>query len=82
MSGKTDATTKTYIFDNLDATTPMAKKADGTTASTNSFKWEVSNLSWVDEDSGDQYIEITNTLTAPILATDVIIFHMEFKSNK
>ena len=82
VSGKEDATTKTFIFNNIDTATPIAKKTDGTTTSTDLFKWEVSNLSWIDEDTGDQYIEITNTLTAPILKTDVIMFHMEFTSSQ
>lgn len=46
------------------------------------MKWEIENLTWLDEDSGVSYMEITTTLTAPILATDVVTFHVEFTSDK
>ena len=47
-----------------------------------SIKWEIQNQSWIDEDTGISYIEITNTLTANILATDIITFHVEFNTDE
>ena len=44
--------------------------------------WEIENLTWLDEDSGLSFMELTTTLTAPILATDTVTFHIEFKSDK
>ncbi len=82
VSGKSDATTTVKIFENIDTTTPKAKQTDGTTASTNELSWSISNLSWIDEDTAETYLEITNTLTAPILATDKITFHVEFTSSQ
>lgn len=47
-----------------------------------SVKWEIQNQSWFDEDTGISYIEITNTLTTNILATDIITFHVEFETDE
>ena len=82
VSGKSDSTTEVEVLKNTDTTSPKAKKTDGTTASTNELTWKISNLSWIDEDTNDTYLEITNTLTAPILATDKIVFHVEFTSSQ
>lgn len=36
------------------------------------------NRSYIDEDTGYQFLQVTNTLTMPILSTDEITFHVEF----
>lgn len=59
---------------------PAAKDATET-AVANNLKWEIVNLSYIDLDTNEEFIEITNTLTMPILATDDITFHVEFTSD-
>jgi len=71
LDERVKATSTTWVY-------PGAVGPDGTTTPSNSIKWEIKNLSYVDEDTGFSYIEITNTLTAPILSTDDITFHVEF----
>ena len=46
------------------------------------MNWKIENVSWIDEDTAESYLEITNTLTAPILETDKITFHVEFTSSQ
>ena len=46
------------------------------------LKWEIQNQSYIDEDTDYSFIEITNTLTMPVLSTDTITFHVEFTSSK
>ena len=64
---------------------PAAKASDGTTdptATTNTFTWTLQNRSYIDEDTGYEYVEFTHELTAPtILETDVITFHLEFTTD-
>ena len=81
VSGKSDTTSTVKLLENSDSVSPKAKQRDGTAAPTN-IVWEISNLSWIDEDTADTYLEITNTLTMPILATDKVTFHVEFISNR
>ena len=81
ISGKSDSSTKATLFSNIATDYPNAKKGDGT-AATNNLKWEIANLTWKDEDTGTQYLEITTTLTAPILEEDVIRFHVEYISSR
>ena len=50
----------------------------GATPNTQELKWTISNLSYIDEDTGYEYLEVTNTLKMPILSTDEITFHVEF----
>ena len=56
--------------------------ADKPIDNSKSIKWEIQNQSWIDEDTGISYIEITNTLTANILATDIITFHVQFSTDE
>ena len=68
------------LFYNLnDSSYPNAKDEDGN-ALGNHLKWEIHNQSFIDEDTGYQYIEFTNTLRMPVLASDEITFHVEFTS--
>lgn len=46
------------------------------------LSWTVSNLTWKDEDTGTEYMEITTTLKVDLLDTDKVKFHIEFKSDK
>lgn len=82
ISGQFTEDSAAVLFLNLDTDIPKAKASNGSDNPTNTLKWEISNLSWIDEDSGLTYLEITSTLTAPILATDKITFHVEFTSSK
>ena len=52
---------------------------DGATRITTSQPyWTILNRSYIDEDTGLEYLELINELTAPILAADFITFHIEF----
>lgn len=82
VSGSTSADTKATLFSNKATAYPNAKDSTGTAASPNVLLWEIENLTWLDEDSGLSFMELTTTLTAPILATDTVTFHVEFKSDK
>ncbi len=82
VSGKTSTVTSIELIKNTDATTPKAKSTDGVTTNTNILNWKIENVSWIDEDTAESYLEITNTLTGPILATDKITFHVEFTSSQ
>lgn len=82
ISGKSDSSTSKILFSNLDSTIPKAKASNGQDNAANVLKWEISNLTWMDEDTGLSFMEITSTLTAPILSTDQIKFHVEFESSK
>ena len=54
-------------------------QTDGTTRITDSMPyWTIINRSYIDEDTGYEYIELINELTAPILPDDYITFHIEF----
>ena len=54
-------------------------QTDGNTRiSTSQPYWTILNRSYIDEDTGNEYIELINELTAPILADDYITFHIEF----
>ena len=82
VSGSSSSATKTTLFSNKASSYPNAKDSTGSAASPNVLLWEIENLTWLDEDSGLSYMELTTTLTAPILATDTVTFHIEFKSDK
>lgn len=47
---------------------------------TSSPKWTIVNRSYVDEDTGYEYLEMINKLKMPIISTDYITFHIEFYS--
>jgi len=47
---------------------------------TSSPKWTIVNRSYVDEDTGHEYLEMINRLKMPIISTDYITFHIEFYS--
>ena len=79
ISGK--ETAATTVFYNKTATIPKAKATNGTTVSANETKWTIRNRSYKDQDTAKMYLEITNTLEAPILSTDQITFHVEFKKS-
>jgi len=59
---------------------PIAAAAQPLTAVTDVTKlqWDIVNVSYIDEDTGFEYLEITNSLTMPILSTDNITFHVEY----
>ena len=80
-----DSTSAGTLFESTAARTvavgdqagPEAK-TDADATPSNVITWTLQNQSWFDEDTGYEYIEMTNTLTMPILSSDVITFHVEF----
>ena len=82
VSGSSDSTSKVSLFYNKEAVNPAAKDSTGTASVSAELKWEVENLTWRDEDTAEDFMEITTTLTAPILSSDTITFHLEFTSSK
>lgn len=75
-----DSTGPVTLFYNKATTDfPYALETTGG-ANTNlsDFKWEISNTSFIDEDTGKQYMELTTELTMPIKADDVITFHVQY----
>ena len=57
---------------------PAATQTDGTAITVASPIWTILNRSYIDEDTGNEYLELINELTADILPTDYITFHIEF----
>ena len=54
-------------------------QTDGSTRISTSLPyWTIVNRSYIDEDTGYEYLELINELTAPILPDDYITFHIEF----
>lgn len=76
-----DSTSKATLFVNSETANPNAKDATGTAVGSN-VKWDIENLTYKDEDTGTEYMEITTTLTAPILDTDTVLFHVEYTSDR
>ena len=76
-----ESTSKATLFSNIDTTSPNAKDSSNV-ASAKNLEWTVSNLTWKDEDTAIEYMEITTELTADILSTDTVVFHVEFTSDK
>ena len=71
------------LFYSLDTANPIAKNTAGTAIDTaDAVKWTIKTQSYFDEDLGEQYVDFINELTMPILATDIITFHVEFSSDR
>lgn len=70
------------LFSNI-GTTPNAKTSSGlnAVAAESNLKWEIMNLGYIDEDTGDTFMEITTMLTTDISQTDVVTFHIEYTSS-
>ena len=74
--------TKTTLFLNNSEVKDIASATDPATAETDTLKWVISNQSWIDEDTGYEYLELINTLSMPIISTDFITFHVEFTNSE
>ena len=75
----TDQGDEQVLFNNRETNKyPNAVDKDGTAISVAQPYWTIVNRSYIDEDTGYEYIELINKLTLPILADDFITFHIEF----
>ena len=63
---------------NKDTTSPKAKATDGTSEPAEILNWEVTFGGFYNEDTAEAVFEVRNKLTMPILASDSLIFHLEF----
>ena len=85
---KGESTSSATLFDNLATRSqsspagPTAKQQDETSDPSRQITWKIKNQSWIDEDTGKSYVELTNTFTAPINADDEITFHVEFTTSQ
>ena len=73
-----DISTAETMFKAKNTPYPNAVDSAGTAVTYEKPLWTIQNISYIDEDTGYQYVEIINEVEMPITAADYITFHVEF----